>query len=221
MIDVRGLQKSYGGRVVLDISALHVSCGERVALLGPNGSGKSTLLRLLAGSVAPDKGTLAVEGARGYMPQSPYAFDCSVKSNVLLALGRSPGAEDMAMRALALVGLTHLAGARGNRLSGGEQQRMALARTLAGSHALLLLDEPTAGVDMAAVDAIEEALTDYMERNRTTLLLSSHAPAQAKRLCTRVLVLDHGRIVEDGPPERVLSAPQSPEAAAFLRHWRF
>lgn len=221
MIELSGLQKSYGGRLVLDVPALHIAPGERVALLGANGSGKSTLLRLLAGTEIADAGCLKLESAACYLPQTPYAFDCTVKRNVLLALANGDGAEARAMRALSLVGLADLAGARGNRLSGGERQRMALARVLAGDHGLLLLDEPTSSTDLAAASAIESALLSYVAGQEATLIFSTHAPAQAQRLAMRVLVLSQGRVVEDGAPDEVLSRPASAEAAAFLRHWRF
>ncbi|MDO4573222.1 MAG: ABC transporter ATP-binding protein [Clostridia bacterium] len=223
MIRVRGLKKRYGGRVVLDIAALDIGAGERVALLGPNGSGKSTLLKLLAGVLRPDEGELSVAAEACYLPQTPYAFDCSVRRNVLLALHGLPRAEAEAeaMRALSLVGLETLAEARGNRLSGGETQRMALARVLARPHALLLLDEPTSAADLAAGGAIEAALADYLDARGAALLFSTHAPAQARRLAERVLLLHEGRVAEDGAPEAVLNAPETPEAAAFLKHWRF
>lgn len=221
MISVSGLQKRYGGRLVLDIPALHIASGERVALLGANGSGKTTLLRLLAGMEQADAGGIKRGSAAGYMPQTPYAFDCSVKKNILLALSHKDGAQARAKQALKLVGLWDFAEARGNRLSGGEMQRMALARVLAGDHRLLLLDEPTSSTDVAAADAIEKALLDYAAAKQATLMFSTHAPAQARRLATRVLVLSQGRVVEDGAPDEVMDDPASAEAAAFLRHWRF
>jgi len=218
MITVSGLQKHYDGRLVLDIPALVIGERERVALLGANGSGKSTLLKLLAGVISPDAGSVQAERDRCYMPQTPYAFHCSVIKNVLLAL---PGRPEAAARALALVGMADFAGARGDRLSGGETQRMALARVLADSHKLLLLDEPTSSTDIAAGHAIENALLAYAGEHGAALVFSTHAPAQTQRLATRVLVLSQGRIRADGPPGSVLSAPGNEEAAAFLSHWRF
>lgn len=221
MIAAEGLKKRYGARTVLDVPKLSVSAGERVALLGPNGCGKSTLLRILAGTLKPDAGAVRSDADAAYLPQTPYAFDCTVLQNVLLALKKGPEREREALRALSRVGMDALASARGKRLSGGETQRMALARVLAAPHGLLLLDEPTSSADLAAEDAVERALDDYLAETGAALLLATHAPFQAARLCTRVLLLYEGRIVEDGPPDEVLHAPKSAEAAAFLKHWRY
>ena len=223
MIRITSLVKRYGERTVLDVPSLTLRDGGRYALIGANGSGKSTLLRILGGQLAQDGGEVAFTGVRrgeiGYLPQSPYAFDMSVLQNVLLAAGRDPGAKERAHTALARVGLTKLARARGNRLSGGETQRMALARVLARTWKLLLLDEPTSAADVRASDEMEEALLRYAEETRCTLVFATHAPGQASRLCQTVVVLDGGRIVETGDAEAVLRAPKSLEARQLLRHW--
>lgn len=223
MIRLNEVKKYYSGRCVLDIGELTVARGEKLALIGPNGCGKSTLLRLLAGTIRPDAGKILAGGlARGeigYLPQKPYAFDLSVLKNVELALSGERDAKRLAMEALELVGLTPLAGARGNRLSGGETQRMALARILARPRALLLLDEPTASADILAIDQIECALMNYVERTGCTLIFSSHAPLQAKRLSARVLALDSGTIGELGETAQVLEHPAAESTRAFLKHW--
>jgi ABC-type glutathione transport system ATPase component len=116
--------------------------------------------------------------------------------------------------------LAHLRKARGNRLSGGEMQRLALARVIARPHRLLLLDEPTASADIQAVERMERLLMDYAAENSCTLLFSSHAPSQALRLSTRTIVLTDGCIVEDGETGQVLHDPQEPATKLFLQHWR-
>jgi ABC-type sulfate/molybdate transport systems ATPase subunit len=143
----------------------------------------------------------------------------SVQKNVELALSGERDAKTRAREALARVGLLHMASARGSRLSGGETQRMALARVIAKRRTLLLLDEPTASADIRAIDHMERALADYLEQTGCTLVFSSHAPAQALRLSTRVVALDTGTISEQGETERVLRAPQSEPTRLFLRHW--
>ncbi len=224
MIEIRGLKQFYGERCVLDIPELTIERGESLALIGPNGCGKTTLLRLLAGTLQPDMGTVStgalLRGAIGYLPQKPYAFDLSVQKNVELSLSGERNRERLALAALERVGLTHLRRARGNRLSGGELQRMALARVLVKPRELLLLDEPTASADILAIDQIERALEAYRAETGCTLVFSSHAPSQALRLSGRVLALDAGRIGELGETDGVLHAPQAESTRAFLEHWK-
>lgn len=224
MIELVNLQKRYGARVALNLSALSIREGERVALIGPNGSGKSTLLRLLVGVIRADQGAISLDELSrtqiGYLPQQPYAFDLSVQKNVELALAGEAEKAELARAALERVGLLHLAKARANRLSGGETQRMALARVLAKPRKLLLLDEPTASADIQAIDLIERAILEYVEQTNCTLILSTHMPSQAMRLSTRVLALDGGSIGEMGETERVLLSPQAESTQAFLKNWK-
>lgn len=224
MIELLGIQKSYGERLALDIPTFSFDDGGRYVLVGPNGSGKTTLLRILAGTLRPDAGSIRYGDVKkseiGYLPQKPYAFDRSVLENVLLALGSGAEAKKSALAALERVGLGHLARARGNRLSGGETQRMALARLIAKPYKVLLLDEPTAAADIQANDLMERALLEYAEKTGCTLIVSSHAPSQAMRLGHTVLALEGGRISEFGSAEQVLQNPQQESTREFLRHWR-
>jgi len=224
MIELVNVQKRYGARVALDIPQLSIEPGERLAVIGPNGSGKSTLIRLLAGVLAPDAGTIQTgnlpRGEIGYLPQQPYAFDMSVQRNVELALAGEADKAKIAQEALERVGLLHLSKACANRLSGGETQRMALARVLARPRKLLLLDEPTASVDIQAMELIERAILDYADQTGCTLVFSSHAPSQAMRLSTRVLALDGGKIGELGETAQMLQSPQAESTRAFLKSWR-
>ncbi len=224
MIELSQVQKRYGERVALNISTLTIPAGERIALIGPNGSGKSTLLRLLAGVIRAEQGTISLGGLTkteiGYLPQHPYAFDLSVQKNVELALSGEKEKTKRAQEALERVGLLHLAKARANRLSGGETQRMALARVLARPRKLLLLDEPTASADIQAIDQIERAIQDYMQQTNCTLIFSTHMPSQAMRLSKRVLALDGGNIGELGETRQVLQEPQANSTQAFLKNWK-
>lgn len=224
MIELSSVIKRYGAKIALDIPDLIIGSGERVALIGPNGSGKTTLIRLIAGVIAPDAGTIQTgvlsRGEIGYLPQHAYAFDLSVQQNVELALEHGHDRAKIAREALSRVGLLPLAHARANCLSGGETQRMALARILARRRKLLLLDEPTASADIQAIDQIERAILDYAKETGCTLVFSSHAPSQAMRLSTRVIALDGGKIGEQGETAHVLQTPQAESTRAFLAHWK-
>ena len=221
MIELVGVQQTYGARTVLDIPHLAFQPGERTALLGANGSGKSTLLSILSGQLAPSAGRVAFGDIAprdvGYLPQKPYAFDLTVLQNVRLACG---GDTERARAALARVGMGEMANARGSRLSGGETQRMALARLLARDWRALLLDEPASAADLNAGDAIERALLAYAAETGCAILFATHAPGQAKRLASRVVVLENGRVAEDGDAADVIDAPRSVAAQTLLNRWR-
>ena len=224
MIKLHCVVKRYGPKIALAIPELTIGEGERLALIGPNGSGKSTLLRLLAGAIEPDAGKITngglLRGEVGYLPQLPYAFDMSVQGNIELALDGVKDSASRALEALERVGLKHLAHARANRLSGGETQRMALARVLACKRKLLLLDEPTASTDIQAIELIERAILEYVMQTGCTLVFTSHAPSQAMRLSTRVLALDGGGIGEQGETGDVLRAPVTESTQKFLASWK-
>lgn len=223
------LRKKYGERVVLDVDGLVLESGRSYALVGPNGCGKSTFLRVLSGVEDQTAGFVGVEGqsraslAVGYMPQKSYVFGFSVLKNVTLALAGSglpkEEAQQRARRAIDEVGMTAFADKRGNGLSGGESQRVALARMLVQDLDVLLLDEPTASMDIAGTLLVEEALERYRERTGCLLVMATHEPSQARRVSAETVMLSSGRMVECGPTERVLSHPESPEGQAFLSYW--
>lgn len=225
MILLEGIEKSYQGRQVLHIPRLQLLPGMRYGVIGPNGSGKSTLLRILAGVLRPDKGELSipedVKDSIGYMPQQPYAYDISVLKNVLLAMpgGDKAANQKQAEQALESVGMSDFLGASGSRLSGGETQRMALARILCRPRSLLILDEPSSATDIAGNTLVEQALKSYFQSSGCTAVFSTHSLAQVQRLADCVLVLDRGIIVEQGDAAHVLKRPASQQAQAFLRYW--
>lgn len=222
MIELRGITKAYDERMVLDIPHLIFITGRRYALIGVNGSGKTTLLRILAGVLKPDQGevTYLPPDHMGYMPQAPYAFSFSVKKNVSIALGQHKDSDKHVLQALKTVGIDHLRDARGNMLSGGETQRMALARMIVKRRNLLLLDEPTAAADICGTSQIEKALLDYVVTNNCTLILSTHSPAQALRMVDEVIFLDQGKVIEQGPVKNVLQRPNHAFTKMFLDHWK-
>jgi tungstate transport system ATP-binding protein len=222
MISLHNITKRYEGRTILDVPQLTFEAGKRYALIGVNGSGKSTLLRLLAGTLKPDSGE--IKGVpladMGYMPQSPYAFSFSVHKNVDIALQKTAQLAESALAVLKTVGLSDLAHARGNKLSGGETQRMAFARMIGQPRALLLLDEPTSSMDIRGTDQIEALLLKYAAANACMVIFSTHSPAQALRLAQEVVYLDQGKVVEQGCVEQVINNPRMDSTRLFLQHWR-
>jgi tungstate transport system ATP-binding protein len=225
-----GVTLSRGGRRLLDGLSLTLTPGGITALMGPNGAGKSLTLRLIAGLIAPDAGPDAgavrwgeraapAKGAVALVFQRPVLLRRTAAANLDHALSVAGVARrDRAARRsglLALAGLQPLADRPARALSGGEAQRLALARALAAGPRLLLLDEPTASLDPAAAAAIE-ALIARVAAQGTTVLIVTHDAGQARRLADRAVFLHRGRVAEDAPAARLLTDPQSPEASAYL-----
>lgn len=229
-IEIEGLKKTFGDRTVLDVDSLVLESGLSYALVGPNGSGKSTLIRMLSGVEAATAGRVNVSGnatredlAVGYMPQKSYVFGFSVFKNVALALSSSSLGKDevnaRVKQALEVVGMTDMADARGSGLSGGEAQRVALARLLVQDLDVVLLDEPTASMDIAGTMLVESALKAYRERTGCLMLIATHAPSQAHRISDKAVMLSEGRVVELGATAEVLSTPTSEAGRVFLSYW--
>ena len=210
-IVAEGLRKRYGTREVLEGVDLTVSRGELVALLGPNGAGKTTTVEIVEGYRRADGGTVRVLGLDpvadgralrprlGLMLQEGGVDPRSTPREVLRLhahLFRDPEDPD---RLLAEAGLEPVSGTRYRRLSGGEKQRLALALALLGRPELLVLDEPTAGMDPAAKQATRERIAALRSAG-TTILLTTHELGDVERLADRVVVLDRGRVVAAGAP---------------------
>ena len=218
MIEITA-QKKYGERVVLDVEKLRFVEGEVYAIIGTNGSGKSTLLEAIAGTLKFKGSVRGVEGKDvAYMPQKSYAFSMSVLSNVTAPcpLFRLPAERAKAKRSLKQMGLHHLARKNASRLSGGETQRVALARMLVAPHDYLILDEPSASMDVESTLISEEVLKDYLERTGCALIFATHSMAQARRLSDKVVFMDGGKVIEMGYTDEVLDNPKDDRTKAFL-----
>ncbi|MCB4823017.1 ATP-binding cassette domain-containing protein [Roseicella aerolata] len=219
-----GLCFGAGGVGILHDLSLAIEAGPPLLIIGPNGAGKSVLLRLLHGLLCPTAGRIAWEGAgmrRDAMVfQRPVMLRRSALANVEypLALAGLPRAARRARAAAALAeaGLAALAGRPARRLSGGEQQRLALARAAALRPEVLFLDEPCASLDPAATRAVEVAITGLAARG-CKIVMTTHDLAQARRLAGEVGFLHRGRLLEHAPAEAFFAGPRAPEAAAFLR----
>lgn len=205
--------KSYAGRTVLEMPELVLEKGVIYGVIGANGSGKSTLAKVLAGVEPPDGGRPVPEGLQvGYLPQKAYAFRMSVLANVCLACRD----RERAMAQLEALGIEHLARRRADRLSGGETARMAAARVMMRPCDLLILDEPTASMDMQSTALTERLLLDWRRETGCAVLLITHSLGQAGRVADRILFLSRGRLAEEGEREQVLRRPKHPETREFL-----
>lgn len=220
-----GLGFAAGGVEIIRGLDLLLEPGAPTLILGPNGAGKSVLLRLLHGLLRPTAGTLRwslpeTEARRrqAMVFQRPVMLRRSARANVAypLRLAGMDGAETAAQAALERVGLAPLAERPARLLSGGEQQRLALARAWALAPEVLFLDEPTAALDPTATRQVEDIVA-AIAAGGTKVVMTTHDLGQARRLAGDVLLLLQGRINARAPAEVFFRAPPTPEAAAFLR----
>jgi L-cystine transport system ATP-binding protein len=239
-----GVVKRFGETVVLDGVDLSVTHGEVVALIGPSGSGKSTLLRLVNGLEAHDGGAVEVLGTavpdaslaptareRAWLPlrrRIGFVFQAfhlyphrTALGNVTLGpmkvLGLDAAAADARARSLLdRVGLSDKVDAWPRELSGGQRQRVAIARALAMEPEVLLFDEPTSALDPETIGEVLAVIRDLALEHARTLLVVTHEIGFAHEAADRVAFLDHGKILEIGPPKQVLDAPEHPRTREFL-----
>lgn len=222
LFELDAVDVQFGQTRALAACALHIHAGERVALVGANGSGKSTLLRTLHGLVPPTRGTVSsdVSVRQAMLFQRPYMLRASALNNVALGLWLKSvpwkDAQSQALQALARVGLAGVAQRNAKALSGGQQQRLALARAWALQPQVLLLDEPTASLDPGAKREVEALMTEFADAGMT-LVFSSHNLGQVKRLASRVIYLEHGRLLADRPTHDFFNGPLPLEAEIFVK----
>ncbi|MFO1280442.1 MAG: ATP-binding cassette domain-containing protein [Burkholderiaceae bacterium] len=231
LIDVSHLRKRYGESVVVDDVSFHIAPGECLGVIGPNGAGKTTTIRMALGLAAPDGGEVAytLDGTRRTMPADALAIkarlgvvsqfdtldpDFNLAEN-LLVYGRYFGMKDAAIRAripqlLEFAALSHKAEAKPGELSGGMKRRLSLARALVNDPQLLLLDEPTTGLDPQARHLMWERLQLLLQQGKS-ILLTTHFMDEAERLCHRLLVLDHGRKIAEGRPRELIAEHLEPD----------
>jgi tungstate transport system ATP-binding protein len=227
-LELRDLRFAASGRAIIDgVSAL-IDAGPATIILGANGAGKSVLMRLMHGLLRPTSGEISWRGqdadrvrrGQAMVFQRPVMLRRSALANIVYALqlARVPAAqrEPQAMEALREVGLVEVAHRPARVLSGGEQQRLALARAWALHPELLFLDEPTANLDPGATREIENVIKAF-DASGTKIVMSTHNLGQARRLGDEVLFIHEGRLAERAPVEHFFSRPASPEAAAFLK----
>ena len=221
------LTKRYGDATVVSNLSFSIAPGECLGVIGPNGAGKTTTIRMCLGLTAPDEGSIHAMGLQ--MPQDALAIkaqlgvvsqmdtldpDFSCAEN-LLVYGRYFGLKDAAIKAripalLEFASLTSKATAKPGELSGGMKRRLSLARALVNEPRLLLLDEPTTGLDPQARHLMWERLQVLLQQGKS-ILLTTHFMDEAERLCSRLLVLDHGRKIAEGKPRDLIAEHLEPD----------
>jgi polar amino acid transport system ATP-binding protein len=236
MVEFHQVNKSFGKLHVLKDIDLAIERGEVVVVCGPSGSGKSTLIRSINGLEPIQSGDILVDGRklsdpaldlRALRAEIGFVFQqfnlyphLSVMDNITLAPVkvrsiRRAEAERHAAELLARVGIPDKAAAYPANLSGGQQQRVAIARALAMQPKLMLFDEPTSALDPEMIGEVLEVMSD-LARDGMTMVVVTHEMGFARRVASRVLFMDAGRIVEDGEPEKFFAAPKSERARQFL-----
>ena len=228
MIDINQVTRSFKNHVAIRNLTLHVRQNEYLALLGPNGAGKTTLVEMIEGLQAPDQGTITIGGKTwgrherflrkiiGLSLQETRFVDKLTVLETLDLFGSFYGLDRSRSGEVAeLVGLTEKKDAYTVNLSGGQRQKLALGVALLNRPRLLLLDEPTTGLDPNARREIWDILTDLKRAGRTTLILTTHYMEEAQYLCDRIVVLDRGEILADGTLEELLGAFAAGELIEF------
>ena len=217
-----------GGRAIIERVSIEVCAGPSTVILGANGAGKSVLMRLMHGLLQPTSGEIKwhnpdaarVRRAQAMVFQRPIMLRRSALANITYALAIARVAraerESIALEALESVGLVHLAHRPARVLSGGEQQRLALARAWALHPEILFLDEPTASLDPSATREIEIVIRAF-DAAGTKIVMATHNLGQARRLGDEVLFIHQGRLAERTPVEHFFLHPASAEAAAFIK----
>jgi lipooligosaccharide transport system ATP-binding protein len=222
LFSVRHLHKRYGSNTVVNDLSFDIAPGECLGVIGPNGAGKTTTIRMCLGQTAPDAGEIHALGLR--MPQDARAIkarlgvvsqfdtldpDFSLEENILV-YGRYFGMKDAEIKPripqlLEFASLTHKAKSKPGELSGGMKRRLSLARALVNNPDLLLLDEPTTGLDPQARHLMWERLQVLLQQGKS-ILLTTHFMDEAERLCSRLLVIDHGKKIAEGKPRDLIRA---------------
>lgn len=213
---ISAFSKTYDKTKVLDFPGAQLQPGKIYAIIGANGSGKSTFAKILAGVLKADrKGPPLDTASVGYMPQKNYAFRMTTKANILLN-GKEEARANALMDALQI---RHLESKRADKLSGGETARMALARLMMKPYDVVILDEPTAAMDMETTSLSEDLIVQYVRETGCTLVLVTHSLQQARRIADEVLFFHKGRLLESGSKKEVLYQPAMAETRQFLEFY--
>ncbi|MFA7403279.1 MAG: ABC transporter ATP-binding protein [Pelobacteraceae bacterium] len=234
LLGVENFRIRRGGVQVLDLPSFSVAVDEKVAVVGPNGAGKSSLLLSLACLLQRDAGTISFRGKPvsksgetayrrriAMVFQDPLLFDTTVIDNVAEGL-RIRGtarneAREIARDSLELFKVGHLAGRSAHKLSGGEAQRVSLARAFAVRPELLLMDEPFSSLDLPTRIVLAEDLGRILHESGTAAIIATHDRIEAFHVVDRLVVMDGGKVVQEGTPKEVMAEPVNSFVAAFRR----
>ena len=236
LIEIRDLVVQRGGLEALQINALDIPRGETLAVVGPNGAGKSTLLLVLAKLIRPAGGQIYFNGMPfsklneleyrrkiSFVFQDPLLLDMSVEENVALGLKfRGLPKEDIQTRVkqwMKQLGIEALAKRRAGQISGGEAQRISLARAFVLEPELLLLDEPFSALDPPTRANLLDELSALLVRDHRTAIFVTHNLNEAAKLSQRIAIIIKGKLIQVGPAQQIKTKPINEEAAAFLKEW--
>ena len=228
LLNVQNLEKSFGTNKVVDDLSFQISAGECLGVIGPNGAGKTTTLRMCLGLTTPDAGSItffdtlsmpdeamAIKARLGVVSQMDTLDPDFTAEENLLVYGRYFGMKDRDIKAriaqlLEFGALTSKAKAKPGELSGGMKRRLSLSRALINQPQMLMLDEPTTGLDPQARHLMWERLQMLMQEGKS-ILLTTHFMDEAERLCNRLLVLDHGKKIAEGTPRDLIAQHLEPD----------
>jgi polar amino acid transport system ATP-binding protein len=238
LLKIRGLRKQYGKHIAVDGVDLDVRRGETVVIMGPSGCGKSTMIRCVNRLTEPDAGEILVDGKsilslddqslREFRRTVGFVFQqfnliarLNVLDNVMfhLVLAGVPReqAEARARKALAKVGLESSEHKCPANLSGGEQQRVGIARALASNPQLMLWDEPTASLDPILIGEVLDVMEELVRTTNTTSIIVTHEVGFALKVADRIILMDKGKVVEEGSPRAIFADPQSEVGKKYQR----
>ena len=228
-IYLKNIMKKYNENVVLDIDDFHLKKGKIYGIIGPNGAGKSTLLKIIGDIDKSSNGEILYDGKTiykeilkeiTYLNQKPYLFRTSVYNNIAYPLVirkvNRGDIKEKVSQVMEELKIDNLKNQLATNLSGGESQKVALARAVIFKPNLLLLDEPTANIDPNTLEIIEKAIVKRNKEFGTTIIIVTHNISQANRICDEVILMTKGRIIESGNSTEIITNPQKKESKRFL-----
>ncbi|MBA63468.1 MAG: LPS export ABC transporter ATP-binding protein [Planctomycetaceae bacterium] len=227
ILEVSGLVKTFGRKLVVNGVSFSVESGEIVGLLGPNGAGKTTTFKMTCGMERPDEGTVAIhgrdvtdwpmyrrarEGQMGYLPQDSSVFaKLSVEQNLNLMIElqgiTGKAKRERCRELLERFNITHIRKTKAGRVSGGERRRLEIARCLILQPEIIMLDEPFAGIDPVTIDGIQKTISELRASEGISFFITDHAAIEILEIVDRVYVIDHGEFLFDGTAEDAINDP--------------